>query len=125
MRTTSSSESMHSQMNRSFPKKPQIFKFMECLKTHEFGKTTDLQILSKDYVPETQFQRKLPKDRKRDNKINHFSNLLATKMISVGEFLEAMADRSILPPSGMAIYALFYHPFRSLILFFCSITRAR
>lgn len=51
MRTTSSLEAMNSQINRSFGlKQPNIFKFMGCLKMHEYRKGTDMLHLASELI---------------------------------------------------------------------------
>lgn len=95
MRTTSSIESLNSQMNRSFPKRGHIWKFIEQLKFHEYSKARDMHRISKD----TNFEpkRKRKSDRERDEKIKFLSNLLRKKEITANEFLEAMAGKHIFP----------------------------
>lgn len=99
MRTTSSLESMNSQIGRSFPRHPNIFKFIECLKQHEYTKATIMKKLITN-CPKNQMNRKHQEDKERDEKIRHFSSLFAKKKIGIGMFLEAMANKKILPLNG-------------------------
>lgn len=97
MRTTSSLESLNSQMNRSFAKHGHIWSFVEQLKFHEFAKTKEMKLIIKE---NKQVGRKRKNDREREKKIKFFSNLLKEGNISPSEFLEAMADRLIMPLNG-------------------------
>lgn len=106
MRTTSSVESMNSHMGRTFPKHPNIFKFINCLKQFEYTKTTNMRILTEN-CPACQTKRKHYKDREREKKIQHFSVLLGRKKIDIGMFLEAMSNERILPLNGKDYYC--YH----------------
>lgn len=96
MRTTSSLESLNSQLSRSFPKHGSIWKFIEQLKSHEFMKATEMTKLMHSNAP-TQNQRKRKKDKEREAKIDFFMNMLDANEISPGLFLEAMGNRIILP----------------------------
>lgn len=100
MRTTSSSESLNSLLNRSFPKHPHIFKFVESLKLFEFSKANNMLDFATNEVPKEQFGRKRKTDQERDMKIKHFSGLLKNDEISVNDFLEAMANKDMLPSIG-------------------------
>lgn len=42
MRTTSSLEAFNSALNRTLPRRANFFKFVQCLKTHEFSKFSDI-----------------------------------------------------------------------------------
>lgn len=98
MRTTSSVESLNSQLNRSFPKHGSIWKFVEQLKSHEFMKATEMaKLMHSDKKSPSQNQRKRKKDRERDAKIDFFTKMLNANEISPGLFLEAMGNRIILP----------------------------
>lgn len=50
--------------------------------------------------PKTQMEKKHQKDKERDAKIRYFSSLFAKKEIDLGMFLEAMANKKILPLNG-------------------------
>lgn len=50
--------------------------------------------------PENQMERKHHEDKERDEKIRYFSSLFAKKEIDLGMFLEAMANKKILPLNG-------------------------
>lgn len=99
MRTTSPLESLNAQLRRIFPQHPTIFTFIESLKLHEFEKATNMHSLLIE-IPKGQLGRKNKKDKERDLKINYFTSLLASNEIDVMEFLEAMANKVILPSSG-------------------------
>lgn len=101
MRTTSSLESMNSQLGRLFTTKhPNIFRFIEELKPHEFRKATDMLRLIKNRRPK-QLQRKRKRCQEREQKIQYFSEMLQNNSISVGTFLDVMSNKTILPDSGM------------------------
>lgn len=99
MRTISSVESLNSQIVRSFPKHPSIFKFCERLKQHEFTKATRMRKLLID-CPAKQLNRKHRVDHEREDKIKYFSSLFKKGSIDVSMFLEAMANKTILPLNG-------------------------
>lgn len=99
MRTTSSVESMNSALNRGCKARPNIFKFIDRIRLHEFSKQLDLIDLFEDDVTE-EFERKRKLDRERELKITHFTNLLLQNDITVQEFLEAMSTKSFLPGTG-------------------------
>lgn len=99
MRTTSSVESLNSQIGRSFAKNPSIFNFCESLKQHEFTKATIMRKLLTD-CPKKQLKRKHRVDQERDDKIKYFSSLLKKGFIDVAMFLEAMGNKTILPLNG-------------------------
>lgn len=101
MRTTSSLESFNSVLGRSFPRHPHIFRFIDRLRLHEFSKSLDLMNLIKDDVPDSQFQRRRLLDRQREDKIKYFTHLLRTDdEITPADFLEAMANKEMLPGTG-------------------------
>lgn len=97
MRTTSSIESMNSQLRRSFPKHGSIWKFVEQLKYHEFSKATEMIKLTEAEVTEQQLGRKIKKDKEREVKIKFFTKLLKKNEISIDEFIEAMGGKVIFP----------------------------
>lgn len=99
MRTTSSVESLNSQIGRSFRIHPSIFKFCESLKQLEFTKATRMKKLLVD-CPENQLNRKHRVDQERDIKIKYFSSLFKKGSIDVSMFLEAMANKKVLPLNG-------------------------
>lgn len=63
----------------------------------EFKKALDLLHLMKDDVPKNQFMRRKRIDKERDEKIKYFTALIVEKKISVSLFLEAMANKTIIP----------------------------
>lgn len=83
MRTTSSVESLNSQLNRSFPKRGHLWKFIEQLQYHEFSKANDMLKLTKIKVSAT---RKRKRDKERERKIVFLTKLLKQETISVGLF---------------------------------------
>lgn len=95
MRTTSSLESLNSQLGRSFKKKGHIWKFIEQLKYHEFSKAYDMLKLTESTAKISERKRK--KDIERQRKIEFFTNLLKEGVIDAGAFLEAMGNKIILP----------------------------
>lgn len=100
MRTTSSLESINSHIGRSFPKHPNIFKFIDCLKQYEYTRSTKMRKLIQN-CPKRQMERKHNKDKEREKKIKHFTSLFRRKKINLGIFLEAMSNKTILPLNGM------------------------
>lgn len=99
MRTTSSLESMNSVLGRGCRKHPQMFKFIDHIRSHEFSKSLDLLNLVEDDI-DCDFERKRQRDKEREKKISFFTNQLQEGKITVGNFLEAMSDKNILPGTG-------------------------
>lgn len=99
MRTTSSLESLNAQIQRQFKRHGNIFKFIENLKLFEYSKVIDLQQLQTSKRAE-QMERRKNIDKERDAKIKFFSGKLDKKEIDVTEFLNAMANKTILPATG-------------------------
>lgn len=99
MRTTSSLESMNSVLGRGCRKHPQIFVFIDHIRKHEFSKSLDL-LNSFENDVDKDFERKRRLDKEREIKINHFTKRLQKEEITVEEFLEAMANKDILPEAG-------------------------
>lgn len=100
MRTTSSLEGMNSVLRRMFPLHPGIFKFMERLQYHEFAHQLKFfKLLREDHPMESQqFIRRRRKDQLRDAKIKHcLHELLVSPDFTVGDFLESLANDSVLP----------------------------
>lgn len=91
MRTTSSVESLNSQLNRSFPKHGHIWRFIEQLRLFEFSKTEEMSQLIDGNYSKNQLNRKRRRDRERKEKINYLTVTLQRKEICIGEFLEAMS----------------------------------
>lgn len=115
MRTVSSLESMNSQIGRSFQPHANIFKFIESLKMHEFMKSCEMNNLILN-TSEKSFRKKHKTDREREDKIKFFTALLERKEVDIGEFLEAMANKAILPSAGAFHIFKFAHIFQ--IVFF-------
>lgn len=101
MRTTSSLEALNTAMGRSFPKHPHIFKFIDRLRLLELSKSIDmLDLIRNDSINE-QFKRKRQRDKQREEKIQHYTEKLKTsKDMTPGLFLEAMANKVVLPGTG-------------------------
>lgn len=101
MRTTSLVESMNSVIQRSFPSKPHIFKFLECLRLHEAMKSTDLFQLASNQISNSKLMQKRAEDKRRNEKIELLSTRLEKKKINAAQFLEHMCESSISTPAGM------------------------
>lgn len=99
MRTTSSIESLNSQLQRTFKRHGNIFKFVESLQLHEYSKVLDIKQLHNS-EPAKQMERRKNSDKERDAKIKYFSGKLEIREIDVTEFLEAMSNKMILPATG-------------------------
>lgn len=99
MRTVSSLEALNSQIGRSFQRHANIFKFINSLKMHEFMKSSEMMELSLRAF-EKKIQRKHLADKEREAKITFFTALLKRNEVDIGEFLEAMANKSILPSAA-------------------------
>lgn len=91
MRTTSSVESLNAEIGRSFPKRGNIFGFIHNLKLFDYGKVYDMRRLLIE-IPRGQLNRKHKKDRKRDEKISHFTSLLSKNAITPDEFLNVVSE---------------------------------
>lgn len=91
MRTTSSVESLNAQLNRSFPKRGNIFQFINCLKIFEFGKAEAMRHLV-SWQPNNQLQRKRKADREREQSIRKHTAALHAKEIDLEEFIDAVAN---------------------------------
>lgn len=92
MRTTSSVESMHAIFGRNFPKRPNIYNFIENIRQFEFSRADTMCQLIKGI---TKPKKKREKDQKRDEKIDRMSILLASHKISIDQFLYEMASDEI------------------------------
>lgn len=91
MRTTSSVESMNAVFGRTFPRRSNIYNFIESLRQFEFSKADRIrQLIDGNELPRV----KREKDRKRDEKIDRQFALLANNMISMEVFLDEMATDS-------------------------------
>lgn len=64
-----------------------------------------LNMINNDVVNENN-KRKRPNDQKREVKIQHFTEQLKSKKITPGLFLEAMANKDMLPEAGIYIWHL-------------------
>lgn len=100
MRTTSSMESLNSVLGRLIPKHPNIFKFIDGIKLHEFAKFRELLELSNN-CPAKQLKRKKKIDEEREAKIKRTTDELLLENITPSEFLDAFSlDHTMLPHSG-------------------------
>lgn len=63
----------------------------------EFKKALDLINLMELDDPQKQFQRRKKEDKERDDKIKYFTALILQNKISVSLFLQAMANKTIMP----------------------------
>lgn len=97
MRTTSSVESFNAVLGRKCSKHPHIFKFIDQIKIVELKKALNLLCLMEPGVPNSQFQPRNKEDQERNEKIKYFTTLLVQNIISVSIFLEAMANKTIIP----------------------------
>lgn len=96
MRTTSPLESFNSVIGRSFPKHPNIFRFIDYMKMHESHIVLKMWALL-ECEGKDAFQRK----RDRDDKIKYATGMLKRDEISVVEFLEAVANDETVPNKGL------------------------
>lgn len=104
MRTTSSMESLNSVLGRMIPKHPNIFKFIDGIKLHEFAKSRDLMELSFN-CPEKKLKRKRKIDEEREAKIKRTTDELLMENISPSEFLDIFSsNQNLLPHSGNFFY---------------------
>lgn len=94
-------EGLNSNIQRDFPKKTDIFKFIDALKLFESQKSSDLHTLSLEETSQNEFQRRHPKDRIRDEKIKTNTELLADDSISVLDFLKSMATTDMMSKDGI------------------------
>lgn len=100
MRTTSSVEPVNSVIQRSFPKKTNIFKFIEHLKLFESIKSTDLYQLAQGEITSQKLERKRAEDKQRENRIIVCSDKLKNGDISVVEFLKLVSKKANFPAVG-------------------------
>lgn len=100
MRTTSSLECLNSVIQKTFPSRPTIFRFIECLKLHEASKAVELYQISKGEINTPKLQRRRKLDREREEKIRFLTTQLNNDKICVADFLVAMSEKDVLPPDG-------------------------
>lgn len=104
MRTTSSLESLNSVLGRLLCRRPNIYKFIEGIKVHEFAKVKELiqtDLLAEEDVATKRKTRKRKSDQDRDDKIKRVTEELDQNKITPDEFLEAFSKNEIsLPESG-------------------------
>lgn len=97
MRTTSSVEGLNSVIQKDFDANTNIFKFTDSLRLFESEKSSDLHYLSLENKPKYEFQRRRREDQIRDEIIKENTELLKNGMISVLQFLKAVATKEVLP----------------------------
>lgn len=108
MRTNSSVESDNSVLGRLIPKHPNIYKFIDGIKVHEFARQRELLELE-SFCPDKQLKRKRNEDVEREAKIKRANDQLLEEKITPGQFLEVFsADQSLLPPSGKCSIVVCY-----------------
>lgn len=105
MRTTSSLEAMNSVIQRTFPSKTNMYKFMENLKMHEAIKSSDMYQLSMDFVTNEHLERRRKEDKIREEKIKTCNEMLENEEISVAEFLALICKKKF--PRTTGTYFLF------------------
>lgn len=93
MRTTSSLESLNSQLKRSSAKHGHIWRFIEQLRLFEFSKAYEMSQLIGGVFSKTQLERKRKRDREREDKIKYLTGILKRNEISIEQFLEAMSAK--------------------------------
>lgn len=101
MRTTSSLESMNAALKKMFPAHPHLFKFMDRLQYHEFGRQLLMDELSQNnFMEEPQLKTTIAQDR--DAKIKGFLDKLLDKevMFNTSDFLKSVSIKSIVPDIG-------------------------
>lgn len=91
MRTTSSVESLNSVLGRSMPKHPNVFRFMDHLRLHEFAKYMDFKESLKPAAGEKQFERQRKDTKDRAKNIQSFTTKLELNEINVVEFMEGVS----------------------------------
>lgn len=110
MRTTSPLESFNSVIGRSFPKHPNIFRFIDYMKMHESNIVLKMRSLLECDVPNVS-QRK--RDLERDAKITKATKMLGEKQIAVEEFLEIVSTDEMVPNKGLPDFI--FYDIKSLI----------
>lgn len=99
MRTTSWLESMNAVLRRLSPTHPIFFKFVNCIRMHEFSKSVDLWEMMKSDAPNRGRKRK--KVERLDAKIEHLTMALKENAEMTPElFLEELATEPVLPETG-------------------------
>lgn len=83
---------MHAIFGRNFPKRPNIYNFIENIRQFEFSQADTMCQLIKGV---TKPKKKREKDQKRDEKIDRMSILLARHKISIDQFLYEMSSDEI------------------------------
>lgn len=102
MRTTSSLESLNSVLGRLIPHKPNIFKFVDGIRIHEFAKCEEL--LQLDASEKARPARKRKRDQERDDRIKRVTQNLVDKRITTSMFLETFSvTENSLPHSGNCV----------------------
>lgn len=81
-------ETINSSIQRSFPKHPNIFMFIDNLKLYESQRASDLYYL---HLGEPSQRRRRTEDVIRDRKIEENTSKLLNREISIMQFLKTMA----------------------------------
>lgn len=87
MRTTSSLEAMNSVIQRTFPSKTNIYKFITNLKMYESIKSSEMYQLFMEGVTSQQLEKRRVEDRLRQEKIKTHTKMMKDGTISVADFL--------------------------------------
>lgn len=96
MRTTSSLESFNSVLGRSCPMHPHIFQFADYLRLHDSFVVIDMwnSIKFNQAAVST-------RNQAQEEKLKNATEMLRSEKWSVAKFLEIMADKTIIPKTGM------------------------
>lgn len=109
MKTTSVLEAMHSVIQRTFPTKPHIFKFIENLKLHEAKKSTDLyQVMEGN----DRIQQIRTEDRKRAQKIKECTDKLREERITVLKFLDLVSRKKPVSSKNKSLSSVGWYHFQ-------------
>lgn len=84
---------MNASLKRLFPVHPHFYKFMDCLRLHEFSKSLDMLDLVRKKCSKKQLMRRKKRDRERERKIQTLTLLLKENgQITPARFLLEMAS---------------------------------
>lgn len=95
MRTTSSHESLNSQIQRMLPQTTNLYKFAESLQLHESIKSSDLHQLSTGNITNGLMEKRRAEDKARDVKIKLLTEKLRLRKISALGFLKSMSTSNV------------------------------
>lgn len=99
-------ESINSTIQRQFPAQTNIFKFAQQLRLYESIRSFDLYQISTGMITNRKLVWKRKEDREREEKIIFFTEKLKNGVISIAEFLEAMACKDVLPAEGYKVFKI-------------------